>query len=101
MFTVKKLNNHITNFLLELKEQNINVQKAVLFGSYANGKVHENSDVDLAIWANEFEPFGDNLEKIKTLVAKYYPINPKLYHTNEVDDPFIEIINKTGKIIIS
>ena len=99
MFTVKKLHNHINNFLLELKENQFHIRKAVLFGSYANGNVNENSDIDLAIWADEFVSKTDNLEKIKTLISKYYPISPKLYGSNENDDPFIEIINKTGKVI--
>ena len=100
MFTVKKLNNHINNFLFELKEQNFHIQKAILFGSYANGKVHENSDIDIAIWADEFYEDKDNTEKIRTIISKYYPIQPKLYQTNEIDDPFIEIIKRTGKEII-
>ena len=99
MFTAKKLNNHIDNFLLELKESNFNVKKVILFGSYANGKVHENSDIDLAIWADEFEQNADNIAKIVSKIAKYYPIQPKLYNSNENDDPFIEIINKTGREI--
>ena len=99
MFTVKKLHDHIGNFLLDLKNKNIHVKKAVLFGSYANGNVHENSDIDLAIWADEFESETDNLDKIKSVLSKYYPISPKLYGSNENDDPFIEIIHKTGKTI--
>ena len=99
MFTVKKLHNHIDNFLLELKDKDFHVKKVVLFGSYANGNVHENSDIDLAIWADEFKPDEDNSEKIKTISAKYHPISAKLYGSKEKDDPFIEIINKTGKRI--
>ena len=75
------------------------IQKAILFGSYVNGKVNENSDIDLAIWADEFNANNDNLENIKEIVAKYYPISPKLYCSTENDDPFIEIIYKTGKVI--
>ena len=99
MFTVKKLHNHIDNFLSDLKDKNIHVKKAILFGSYANGKVNENSDVNLAIWADEFKINNDNLENIKESVAKYNPISPKLYCSTENDDPFIEIIYKTGKVI--
>ncbi len=99
MFTVKKLNSHINNFLFELKERNFHVKKAILFGSYANGKVHENSDIDLAIWADEFDEYSNNSEKIVSIISKYYPIQPKLYNSNENDDPFIEIIKTTGREI--
>lgn len=100
MFTIKKLNNHINNFIFELKDNNFHIQKVILFGSYANGKVHKDSDIDLAIWADEFDADKDNSDKIRPLISKYYPIQPKLYHTNENDDPFIEIIQKTGREII-
>ena len=100
MFTTKKLNNHINNFLLELKESNFHIKKVILFGSYANGKVHENSDIDLAIWADEFDQNEDNVSKIRSEIAKHYPIQPILYNSNENDDPFMDIINKTGREII-
>lgn len=100
MFTVKKLNTHIDNFLSELKNENFHIHQAILFGSYANGNVHENSDIDIAIWADEFEPHQDNTGMLKSLLSKYYPINPIFYNSVENDDPFMETIFKTGKKLI-
>ena len=99
MFTIKKLNNHIDNFLLELKHGGYHVTKAILFGSYANGNVHEHSDIDLAIWADEFYENTDNSRNIASIISKFYPIQAKLYHACENNDPFIEIIEKTGREI--
>ena len=42
---VKKYVNH-------LKVNKYNVQKAYVFGSYANGRFHEDSDIDLALVLN-------------------------------------------------
>ena len=39
----------VKEFLAYLKENKYNIQKAYIFGSYAKGKFHEDSDIDLAI----------------------------------------------------
>lgn len=78
------------------------VTKAILFGSYANGKIHEYSDIDLAIWLSDFpEKHWSDIRAITHLVGKYSPISPRFYPENETknEDPFIEVIEKTGKII--
>ncbi len=44
--SVKKL---VKKHLSYLSENNYKIQKAYLFGSYANGRSTENSDIDIAI----------------------------------------------------
>ncbi len=39
----------VKEFLDYLRENKYNIQKAYIFGSYAKGKFHEDSDIDLAI----------------------------------------------------
>ena len=39
----------VKEYLAYLKENKYNVQKAYIFGSYAKGNFHEDSDIDLAI----------------------------------------------------
>ncbi len=41
------------NYLSKLKESNIYFSEAWLFGSYAKGSQHENSDIDIAIVLDE------------------------------------------------
>lgn len=41
------------NYLSKLKESNIHFSEAWLFGSYAKGSQHENSDIDIAIVLDE------------------------------------------------
>lgn len=36
-------------YMLHLKENNINFQKAYLFGSYSKGNYNEDSDIDIAV----------------------------------------------------
>lgn len=37
-------------YLLRVRESDLNFTEAWLFGSYARGKQHENSDIDIAIY---------------------------------------------------
>lgn len=102
MFTRKTLNEKIICFLSELEINGFVVAKAILFGSYATGKVHENSDIDLAVWLCNFpEKHWTEYRSITHTVAKNSPISPRFYPENETEneDPFISIIEKTGKII--
>ncbi len=39
----------VKKYINYLKTNKYNIQKAYIFGSYANGRFHEDSDIDLAI----------------------------------------------------
>ena len=78
------------------------VTKAILFGSYVCGKIHVDSDIDLAIWLSNYpEKHWTEVRTITHIVAKYSPISPKFYPENETEneDPFIGVIEKTGRLI--
>jgi predicted nucleotidyltransferase len=103
MLTSKALNIIIESFLTKLEQHGYSVERAVLFGSYATGKPHKYSDIDLAIW------LSDNLIKHYTeipellhIVSSHHPVQPKFYAADETSetDPFIGIIEKTGKEIL-
>lgn len=55
----------ISSFLELLKSNNINIQTAYLFGSYANNTANKYSDIDIAIVSDDFT--GDLWEDKKTL----------------------------------
>ena len=42
-------------FLEELQKNNINIEQAILFGSYAQGTYTSWSDIDLALVSSDFE----------------------------------------------
>ena len=100
--TQKKLMNHILGFLEALKSKGYSLEKIILFGSYANGKPHEYSDIDLAIWSPQFsdDPY-ESREKIRSLLQSFSPIQLQPYNSGESasTDPFIGEIERTGKII--
>lgn len=103
MLTRKALNQKIKETLELMSEHRIEPVKVILFGSYARGGIHEYSDVDLAIWSHAFT--GDimqDLDTMRPIMRKCRGIDFKLYPehaTKDNYDPFIEEIEKTGKVI--
>lgn len=103
MFTAKALNKRIADFLISLDVHGFHIEKAILFGSYAKGKPNDLSDIDLAIWIANFpkKHYTDDSALLK-IVSSHHPIKPKFYgnEENAETDPFIEVIQKTGKEIL-
>lgn len=103
MFTSKALNDHIQSFLTALEQDSYSVERAVMFGSYATGQPHKYSDIDLAIWLSDglIKHYTD-IPELLHIVASHHPIQPKFYNADETSetDPFILIIEKTGKQIL-
>ena len=86
----------------ELRREGYNPDEAILFGSIINGHVHEYSDIDLALWDKKFKgaPIID-YEPIKRILVRHNPIelHPFPSGERENDNPFIEVIKKTGEHI--
>lgn len=98
----KALNEFVQSFLSDLNADGFNVHRAILFGSYVNGSPDASSDVDLAVWADGFE--GNRMldfEKIKHILRNYLKleIHPYTPEDTKDTDPFIDIIEKTGRVI--
>jgi len=79
------------------------VQKVILFGSYAKGTAHEESDIDVAVIVDKVDNI---LESELTLYKLRHDIDvsiePVLFASN-AEDPsgFFEEIQKSGEIIYS
>ena len=50
----QEIKNIVNRYILELKKLGIEVSQVILFGSYANGKPKEYSDIDLAVVSSSF-----------------------------------------------
>jgi len=94
----------IKNFVIEAKIDNITIEKAFLFGSYAKGTNHEYSDIDIAVVSDDFQGirFYDNEKlsrsKVDTSIdLETHPYRPEDF--NE-DNPFVKEILETGIRII-
>ena len=90
----------IDDFLQELSKNNIKIEQAVLFGSYAQGTFNNWSDIDLAIVSKAFqgERFRDRaiIRRIKLKIScdlEPIPYSPADFNT---DNPFVKKILETG-----
>ena len=83
-----------------LKSNNINVKKAILFGSFAKGNYNNDSDIDVAIISDAFE--GNRIKdrsKIRTItlsVSSNIEVIPLSLKDFQEKDPFVEEIINTG-----
>ena len=77
-----------------------NIDYVVLFGSYAKGTNHEDSDIDIAIVSSDIKDRIDDGAKLMSLTwgintsIEPHPIRTEEFKENET--PFIDEILKTG-----
>ena len=64
----KELLDIINNYVIELSKE-ININKVILFGSYAKGTNNEDSDIDLAIFSDDFADM-DRIEALTFLLLR-------------------------------
>ncbi len=98
--------NSILKQYISLLKKNIALDKVILFGSYADGKAHKYSDIDVAIFSNDFnnkneiEILQDLFRLACTIDSRIEPI---AFLPNEIKNtkynPILKNIMKKGKII--
>lgn len=85
---------------------NYKPEKIILFGSYANGKPTEDSDIDLLI-IKDTEKYGyeRDMEVMKLIRGCMLPVDLLVYTNQEIDKwknvqtSFVNNVLKTGKMI--
>ncbi len=94
---VKKI---IDKYLVALRDNNIPVNQAILFGSYAKGNYDAWSDIDLVLVSEVFEGIRiKDRGKIRLITLnvssdiEVLPYCPKDFNS---DDPFVKEIIETG-----
>lgn len=86
-------------FVKLLKNNNINIEKAYLFGSYANGTYNEWSDIDLAIISEDFSgnTYQDKINLIDIIYSSGQDISPIPYKIKDFENSLFaqsEIVKK-------
>lgn len=93
----------IKRYIRELKNNNIPIQKAFIFGSHAKGNPKEESDIDIALVSVAFT--GDRFEDRRKIVPfrrkidsriEPIPFRPEDFQKGGI---LIDVIKKTGKAI--
>lgn len=60
-------------FVRDVQKVGIRLQGAYLFGSYATGRAHRDSDIDVALISPDFSGWVDDLDKIETALVNMDP----------------------------
>jgi len=87
----------------ELRENGYPISRAMLFGSTIKDTIHEDSDIDLAIWDEKFTGcLSIDYEPIKSILSKFYNIELHTFNKNEtpVNNPFVKEIFKEGVVLV-
>jgi len=95
----------IKRYISKLREMNIRVEHAMLYGSYAKGQAREDSDIDLIIVSRDFEGMNirERLEILGIASARIMqPIQAKGYTPQEMEskekDAFLVEVLEHSKI---
>ena len=99
MLTQKDSIEYTQNFIAKLQSKGLKIKYAHLFGSYSKNNQHYDSDIDLALAADEFIGLGFiDIDLFSKELYEYDLIQVKTYNTEyfEKGDPFIDEIKKTG-----
>ena len=95
-----KIKETISKYIRALNENNVNVDQAVLFGSYAKGNYSEWSDIDLAVVSKAFEgSWIKDRKKIRAItlsISSDIQVLPYRPEDFILDDPFVREIIETG-----
>jgi len=87
-------------FVRRLKDD-LPVSKVYLHGSFATGRIHEGSDIDLVIVGDFEERLFDRIDRVLQMTS--LPIEPLVYTPEEFDgmveskNPFILHVLREGK----
>lgn len=96
-----KLIMEIVQKYVERILENYNVEAIILFGSYAKGTEHEDSDIDIAVVTDDIENDVFD-EEVKLMILRRgidYRIEPHIIRIKdykEKNDPFIQEVVDTG-----
>ena len=95
-----KIKAIIDRYIKALKEKEIFVDQAVLFGSYAKGNSNEWSDIDVALVSNAFEGHWikdrNRIRAITLSISSDIQVLPYRPEDFTSEDPFVKEIVETG-----
>ncbi len=106
----REINIELINKVIEQITTHFRVDKIILFGSYAKGTAHDESDVDIAVISSEFtaKSVFANVRKIKEKIQLFEPYLQLFAFSSQdfneetfIDPSFIREIKRTGRILFS
>ncbi len=95
------------NFLISIFTKEFEVERILLFGSFARGSEGENSSIDILVIARTQAPFYERLKQAIRVSYGDPPVDPIVYTPSEVNqllregDSFIDNILNEGVLLYS
>lgn len=89
----------VKEFVKEVQAQGVHLKKAWLFGSVAQNRQREDSDIDVALVSDDFTGIGfRDIPLFVKALRNYYTIQPKTFSTHDFQNTnaFVEEIMRTG-----
>jgi predicted nucleotidyltransferase len=80
-------------------------RRIILFGSLAEGRVSQDSDIDLLVVMHTQDPLGERISRVYRSVRHTLPLDALVYTPEEMDrgvaegDPFILDIVESGRVL--
>jgi len=99
MFTRETAITTAKNFIRDCRALPIQIDRAILFGSTVQGNAHKDSDIDLALFSQNFtDNILKNIDLIGKVNIRYPEIDVHTFNTSEQkgNGILIEQIFKTG-----
>ncbi len=99
MFTKQTAIEEVKQFLIECQRLPLTIDRAILFGSVAQDKANENSDIDLALFSDNFgDNILNNIDLIGSVNIHFPDIDVHTYPSSyfKQEGIMIEQIIKTG-----
>lgn len=95
----------VNRYLLLLKENGIDIDKAFLYGSFAKGEDNANSDIDVLLVSKMFDSSNDKAVGIAWKITRQvdpriepYLIGLKKFNNDEIS-PLLQIIKREGILV--
>ena len=90
----QKVKKEINEYIKILKDDKLPIKKVILFGSFAKGKQHKWSDIDLCIISPKFKNAFDALQYLsfKKPFNTKYAMGPIGFSPNDFKDKYSSLI---------
>jgi uncharacterized protein len=93
-------------FVQAVVNKGVRLEKAFLFGSFARNEQKKDSDIDIALVADDFTGIGyfdlRHFLDVKISSTKYTPIEAHTFNSTyfRAGDPFVREIERTGILLL-
>ena len=96
----------IEKFQRALEEEHIHIQKIILYGSWANGNAHDDSDIDVVVISDSFKgkDYWERIELLSQAIYKIFvPIEAVAMTQEEWDNKETNVCEyaKNGEVVFS